>query len=214
MNRRNVLAVLVAALTVACGGTGATTFEERITSIATRAGVPDLAAWQACRVDPATAQRVAADVALGGSIGVRRTPTFFVNGSALEGALPAASYRSAIDGARALAMASGLSASQFYATVAPDVVVGDSPALGTSDAWVTVVVFSDFECPYCGAAQATLSTVLPGYGSDVRYVFKNFPLSMHPYAAPTAVAAMCARSQGRFWQFHDLVVADQAALFD
>ena len=84
---------------------------------------------------------------------------------------------------------------------------------GPADAWVTVVTFSDFECPYCAAVQPTLAAVLPEFGGDVRLVFKNFPLSMHRHARPAAVAAACAHAQGRFWQFHDLVFGQQSALF-
>ena len=91
--------------------------------------------------------------------------------------------------------------------------VGTSPVDGPADAWVTIVTFSDFECPYCGTVQPTLATVLPEFGADVRLVFKQFPLSIHRHARPAAVAATCAHAQGRFWEFHDLVFAEQAALF-
>jgi len=92
--------------------------------------------------------------------------------------------------------------------------VGTSPVDGPADAWVTVVEFSDFQCPYCGAVQPTLKAVLSAYGPDVRHVFKHFPLSFHAHARTTAVAAECARAQSRFWEFHDLVFASQAALFN
>jgi protein-disulfide isomerase len=91
--------------------------------------------------------------------------------------------------------------------------VGTSPVDGPADAWVTVVEFSDFQCPYCGAVQPTLRALLPAYGTDVRLVFKHFPLSFHAYARTTAIAAECARAQSRFWELHDLVFAGQAALF-
>ncbi|HET8723180.1 MAG TPA: DsbA family protein [Anaeromyxobacteraceae bacterium] len=91
--------------------------------------------------------------------------------------------------------------------------VGSSPVDGPADAWVTVVEFSDFECPFCARVQPTLATVLPEFGADVRLVFKNFPLSMHAHARPAAVAAECAHRQGRFWEFKDLVFAGQSALF-
>ncbi len=91
--------------------------------------------------------------------------------------------------------------------------VGTSPVRGPSDAWVTVVVFSDFECPFCATAQATLATVLPEFGDDVRLVYKHYPLSLHRYARPAAVAARCAHAQGLFWPFHDLLLAGQSAIF-
>jgi protein-disulfide isomerase len=92
--------------------------------------------------------------------------------------------------------------------------VGTSPVDGPADAWVTVVVFSDFQCPYCGALQRTFATVLPEYGNDVRLVFKHFPLSFHRWARTTAVASECAHVQDRFWEFHDLVFGAQSTLFD
>ena len=91
--------------------------------------------------------------------------------------------------------------------------VGSSPVNGPADAWVTIVAFSDFECPYCATVQPTLATVLPEFGGDVRLVFKHFPLSMHRHARTAAVAATCAHAQGRFWEFHDLAFGEQAALF-
>lgn len=90
--------------------------------------------------------------------------------------------------------------------------VGTSPVSGPSDAWVTIVEFSDFECPYCAQAHATLGTVLPSFGPDVRLVYKHLPLSLHAHARATAVAAVCAQAQGRFWQFHDRVFEGQRAL--
>jgi len=94
--------------------------------------------------------------------------------------------------------------------------VGASPVEGPADAWVTIVEFSDFQCPFCGAVQPTLAAVLPAYGADVRLVFKHFPLSFHPYARTSAVASECAHAQGRFWEFHDLVfaAANRGTLFD
>jgi protein-disulfide isomerase len=87
------------------------------------------------------------------------------------------------------------------------------PSRGPANAPITIVEFSDFECPYCAAVQGTLRTVLSTAGSDVRHVWKNFPLSFHAGARPTAIAAECARVQGRFWEFHDLVFTSQSGLF-
>jgi protein-disulfide isomerase len=91
--------------------------------------------------------------------------------------------------------------------------VGNSPVDGPADAWVTIVTFSDFECTFCAAVQPTLAGVLPEFGGDVRLVFKHFPLSIHRHARTAAVAAACAHAQGRFWEFHDLLFGEQAALF-
>jgi len=80
---------------------------------------------------------------------------------------------------------------------------GVSPAKGSNKPAVTIVEFSDFECPYCNAVQRTLKQVLENYGSNVRLVFKHLPLEGHRNSLPAARAAYCAAEQDRFWQFHD-----------
>jgi protein-disulfide isomerase len=214
MRRAKLVAAAMALASAACGSSGAGgDFEPRLAAIAGQAGL-DLVAWQACRTDPAMASLVDADLSLGGAAGVRATPTFAVNGTLLVGAQPAAPFRTALDAARARAQASGVPAALYYESAVPQIPVGTSPVRGPADAWITVVEFSDFQCPYCAAVQATLATVLPEYGADVRVVFKNYPLSFHSHARTTAIAAACAHAQGRFWQFHDLVFGGQQALFD
>lgn len=80
---------------------------------------------------------------------------------------------------------------------------GVSPAKGARNAAVTIVEFSDFECPYCKAVQRTLKDVLERYRDEVRLVFKHLPLEGHRNSMPAARAAHCACEQERFWQFHD-----------
>ena len=82
---------------------------------------------------------------------------------------------------------------------------GVSPAKGSSKPVVTIVEFSDFECPYCNVVQRTLKQVLENYGSEVRLVFKHLPLEGHRNSLPAARAAYCAGEQDRFWQFHDVL---------
>src|ERR1041385_69212 len=84
---------------------------------------------------------------------------------------------------------------------------GVSPAKGASKAAVTIVEFSDFECPYCRAAQSTLKQVLDNWPGQVRLVFKHLPLEGHRNSLPAARAAYCAAEQDRFWQFHDALFA-------
>jgi protein-disulfide isomerase len=74
---------------------------------------------------------------------------------------------------------------------------------GASKPAVTIVEFSDFECPYCRAVQQTLKQVLETYAGDVRLVFKHLPLEGHRNSLPAARAAYCAGEQDRFWEFHE-----------
>src|SRR5215813_4535733 len=81
--------------------------------------------------------------------------------------------------------------------------VEDSPARGPADALVTLVEFSDYQCPYCRAAHATVAMVEKKYAGKVRLVMKQFPLSFHQNARPAALAAIAAGFQGRYWEMHD-----------
>ncbi|OGS37031.1 MAG: hypothetical protein A2506_01775 [Elusimicrobia bacterium RIFOXYD12_FULL_66_9] len=74
---------------------------------------------------------------------------------------------------------------------------------GPAGAKVLIVEFSDFECPACRYAEKPLHDLLTLYEGKVRFVFKHFPLRMHQWARPAAIAAECAGRQGRFWEYHD-----------
>ncbi|MDB4986778.1 MAG: Na+/H+ antiporter NhaA type, partial [Myxococcaceae bacterium] len=76
----------------------------------------------------------------------------------------------------------------------------EAPVRGAPMAKVTIVEFSDFECPHCGAAHPLLSRVLEEFNGKVNLVFKNFPLDSHKNAAPAARAAVAAHAQGKFWE--------------
>lgn len=94
---------------------------------------------------------------------------------------------------------------------------GVSPVKGAAKPQVTIVEFSDFECPYCNEVQKTLKQVMQNYGKDVRLVFKHLPLEGHRNSLPAARAAYCAAEQDRFWQFHDALFASRnlsPALFE
>jgi len=80
---------------------------------------------------------------------------------------------------------------------------GTSPFRGPADAPVTIVEFADYECPYCAKDEPTVRTVLAAYPTQVKLVFKNLPLHMHPQAKHKALVAECMGAQDRFWQAHD-----------
>lgn len=78
-----------------------------------------------------------------------------------------------------------------------------SPVQGKTDAPVTLILFSDFECPWCGKLKPVLDQLLANNKEKLRIVFKHLPLPMHQQAEPAALAAIAAQKQGKFWQMHD-----------
>lgn len=98
----------------------------------------------------------------------------------------------------------------------PPVVRRDVPPGGTSrgpsDAPITIVEFSDYQCPFCLRAEQTLKQVEALYPGQLRIVYRHLPLDFHPNAEPAARGAICAEAQGRFWAYHDLLFQNQNAL--
>jgi protein-disulfide isomerase len=179
-----------------------------------------------------TESELARDLAIAALYDVRETPTFFVNGIRIEGDLPFDDFKPIVEkelsAARAL-MALGTPLADIYAArvrknmlgLGTDVVsrtcpaIAGSPARGPNDALVTIVEFSDFECPFCKRVQTSLQTVLARHGGDVRLVWKNFPLDFHPHARPAATFALEAEKRGgpaKFWKVHDRLFASQSNL--
>ena len=92
------------------------------------------------------------------------------------------------------------------------IAAADAPSFGPENAKVTIVEFSDFQCPFCTRAASVVHQIKEKYGDKVRFVFRQFPLPMHGDAHLAAQAALAAHKQGKFWEYHDLLFANQRAL--
>lgn len=94
-----------------------------------------------------------------------------------------------------------------------EIALGESPVKGRRDAPVTIVEFSDFQCPGCKTYQALVNQVLQLYPKDVKLVYKEFPLAeIHANAVGAAKAALAAARQGKFWEMHDMMYQNQDEL--
>ncbi len=88
----------------------------------------------------------------------------------------------------------------------------DHPQRGGDNASITIVEYSDFQCPFCRQAEKSLKQVLKKYGDQVRLVYMDFPLPFHPRAMEAAIAARCANEQGQFWAYHDALLENPSGL--
>jgi len=92
-------------------------------------------------------------------------------------------------------------------------VAATGPSRGPSDAKVTIVEFSDFQCPFCSRAHDTVEEVMRSYAGKVKLVYRQMPLTqLHPNAMKAAEASLCAHDQGKFWEYHDKLFANQQQL--
>jgi protein-disulfide isomerase len=91
-------------------------------------------------------------------------------------------------------------------------VAAEGPSRGPANAPITIVEFSDYECPYCSRAEESVKKVLEAYKGKVRVVYRDFPLPFHSKAQKASEAALCAGDQGKFWEMHEKLFANQQAL--
>jgi protein-disulfide isomerase len=181
--------------------------------------------------------RIKKDMDDAAKFGARGTPNFFINGRNLRGAQPIDAFKSVIDEELKKAdakIAAGTPRGQVYAALTKDGLdkaaapapqqqrpgepdqntrfraeVKGAPVKGAKDALVTIVQFSDFQCPFCSRVEPTVSKVMDEYKGKVRVVWRDLPLPFHPNAMPAAIAARAAGEQGKFWEMHDKIFADQ-----
>jgi protein-disulfide isomerase len=209
------------------------TFERIATELAL-----DLERFRTDAASPVTAGRIAADQKLATSAGATGTPTLFVNCRKMVGAQPFESFKQVIDdeikkGEARIARGEKLDRGFYDRICAANVAAApppapapvartdvkvpirtDDPSRGEASAKITVVEFSEFQCPFCSRAIPTVSELEKKHGKDVRVVWKHMPLSFHANAMPAALAAEAAREQGKFWEMHDKLFAGQASLSD
>lgn len=155
---------------------------------------------------------ISEDEKAGAAAGVSGTPSFFINGTLVVGAQPFDAFRTIIDKEFQQGFAGKVYAQEV--TQAPKVSVenGHLPKLGKDGAPVTIIEFSDFECPFCRRYfTETFPQIKKEYvdtGKAAIY-YRHFPLSFHPLAQPFALASECANEQGKFWEFHDKIFKEQ-----
>jgi len=93
-----------------------------------------------------------------------------------------------------------------------DVELGEAPTKGPAAAVITIVEWSDFQCPFCNRVSPTLAKIEEEYGDQVQLAFKHLPLSIHPQAPQAHAAAEAAHRQGKFWEMHDRIFQNQRDL--
>jgi protein-disulfide isomerase len=200
----------------------------------------DMGKFKAALEDKKLVTSIEADAAMGGKIGARGTPAFFINGTFLSGARPFDQFKARIDEelkkAEELVKKAGGKAKVYDAIMktakaevgggapskpsegeaapgpAKKVDVGNAPARGPKNAPISVVLFSDFQCPFCGRVEPAISELEKAYPGKVRVAWKNYPLPFHNNAKPAAEAALAANEQGKFWEMHDILFKNQQAL--
>ena len=190
----------------------------------------DMPRFRKDKESPEMASAIAADARYGTQVGADGTPAFFINGRVVSGAVPFETFKPVIDeqiekadaalkkGAKpeklyeALVAQNVQSAGHAEEQVAARIEVGSAPVLGPRNAPVTIVEWSDFQCPFCGRVEPTLQQLRQEYQGKIRIAWKNQPLSFHPNAMPAAEAAMAAHEQGKFWEFHDALFKQQGQL--
>ncbi len=198
--------------------------------------------WKAAITAKKAEPSIKEDMALAERLGARGTPSFFINGRPLRGAQPVEQFKAVIDKEIETANAAlkrGVKPADLYAELTKDgkdkadqapaaaaaarpgepdnntvyrAIVGDAPVKGAKVAKVTIVEFSDFQCPFCGRVEPTVDKVMEAYKDTVRVAFKQLPLPFHNNAHLAAEAALAAKAQGKFWEMHKKLFTNQTAL--
>ena len=169
----------------------------------------DTSKFNSCLDSSSKAEAVKADLDDGSKAGVNGTPAFFINGRLLPGAVPFEQFKTIIE-----EELSGSAASTVTRVIVEN---GNLPPLGSASAKVTLIEFSDYECPFCERHYTQVESQLKKEYIDtgkVKFYYRDFPLSqIHPGAQKAAEATRCAGDQGKYWEYHDLVFENQDNIF-
>jgi len=138
--------------------------------------------------------------------------TFAVNVQGGSAAAPSGAGANAGTGAQAGA-GTGATAPSEPTSASLSIPLSGEPFKGGASAGVSIVEYSDFECPFCSRVMPTLNQIFSAYGDKVNLYYKHIPLEqLHPNAVKAAEASECAQDQGKFWEMHDAMFADQSKL--
>ncbi len=198
--------------------------DEAILNAFSNEGLPNIST---CLAANTYADTVQAGVNEGTQLGVNGTPAFFINGYPINGAQPYSTFEYAISLAETDDLAAAYTqtapntdnaqaTAAAQAAVPQDIPINDAPAKGNPNAPVTIVEYSDYQCPFCLRHFEQTMPQIQSYidSGQVRYIFKDFPLhSIHPQAQKAHETARCARELGgdeMYWTMHDLLFTNQA----
>ena len=171
----------------------------------------DLAAFERALDNHTYRPIVERDLAEAAGLGVTTTPTFFVNGRRLVGPQGCASLGAVIESLLAGIPPDKRVREEIVAAgPAQQIDLEHAPTRGPATAPISLVEFSDFECPFCAVTAPVVRQLLLAYPTQVRFAFKHYPLPMHKESPLAHEAALAAGDQGKFWEMHDLLFATQA----
>lgn len=146
---------------------------------------------------------VSSDMQLAASLGVEGTPATFINGYLISGAYPYEALSGVIDALLAGQTPKWDTKTYGELTKVEMPAFTDAIWKGNADAKVTLVEFSDFECPFCAKFYATADQIIKNYGDKIKFTYRHFPLSFHASAQKAAEAFECAKDQGKGWEMYD-----------
>lgn len=185
---------------------------ETVDEIAKQIGL-DKKKFDACLSSNKYKDFIQKEIAKGNESGVRGTPSFFLNGRILVGALPLDQFKNMVEGILDPSKAVPFPAAPNMQPQQPRPPVVNAnfddlkgkPSVGPENAPITLVQFSDFHCPFCQRVEPAIDQLMKNFQGKIRKVWRHYPLPFHQGSARTHEASECAHEQNKFWEFHDAV---------